>query len=664
MLKTIGIIDEPVQPGAQDKLDINAHADSLIDFISATGTPITIGIQGEWGSGKTSLLNTIYHHFESKSDFKQIWINSWESSLLSTPEESLLKIINEIIEELLSADSSKSKSESIKNSAATVFKGALRIGATATLGLKAGEVAEELLSSQENSIKSLRNKLKELVLEIRDRATNPINNVIIYVDDLDRIEPKNAVAVLELLKNIFNVPNCIFVLAIDYQVVVKGLEHKFGKQTAENEWEFRAFFDKIIQLPFMMPMGQYNIGKYVNALLGDIGFIEGEGLEEVAVENIINKTIGGNPRSIKRLVNSVSLIQIFINKGKLRSNKKYNEEEKLEIDEDDQKFLMFALVCLQIAFPAIYSLLNKKPNFASWNDMDAFLETKRSEEDKEGLFEREFNNAKQTDDFNEEWEQALFKICYVRPRLRSRVTDISKFFSFIKDDLLSDNQDLIGESIKQILIQTSVTSVESTDQVQTSFQSKVVNSKETEVLNLYRTKYINAIKNAGSKIYGSVNPGKSFAWYMNTKAKKESFSNPNFLPRWGINFFFEISIRLDGDGPEQHEDFIRYCEKSIPNLEKKLGNDYGTWSVFYKPGVLRKQLIFHVKEGLIIDLPDGEIKWEDQGSIIAKNVTSQEKSIKWAEHCVPVFEKIIIELCEKYISEGDEDLISIKNYGG
>ena len=80
------------------------------------------------------------------------------------------------------------------------------------------------------------------------------------MDDLDRIEPKNAVAVLELLKNIFSVPKCIFILAIDYQVVVKGLEHKFGKQTPENEWEFRAFFDKIIQLPFMMPMGQYNIG--------------------------------------------------------------------------------------------------------------------------------------------------------------------------------------------------------------------------------------------------------------------------------------------------------------------------------------------------------------------------------------------------------------------
>ena len=64
-MSKFGIIDEPVSPGAQDFLDISLHANSLIEFIENSNTPITIGIQGEWGSGKTSLLNSIYHHFNS-----------------------------------------------------------------------------------------------------------------------------------------------------------------------------------------------------------------------------------------------------------------------------------------------------------------------------------------------------------------------------------------------------------------------------------------------------------------------------------------------------------------------------------------------------------------------------------------------------------------------
>ena len=92
MEKIIGVIDEPVKPGDDDNLDIEIHSKSLIEFIQETETPITVGIQGVWGSGKTSLLYSIYHTFETEqpTTFKQIWINSWEYSLLSTPEEALL----------------------------------------------------------------------------------------------------------------------------------------------------------------------------------------------------------------------------------------------------------------------------------------------------------------------------------------------------------------------------------------------------------------------------------------------------------------------------------------------------------------------------------------------------------------------------------------------
>jgi hypothetical protein len=478
MTISIGIIDEPVAPGATDNLDINIHSKSLIDFITDTSTPITVGIQGEWGSGKTSLINSIHHAFESQDTVKQIWINSWEYSLLSTPEEALLKIVNRIIDELLESDTDVNRKAAIKEGAGKIFRGALRVGAQVALGSEAAKVASELLDSSGQSIAALRQQLTSLVQDIANRSSNPYKKIIVYVDDLDRIEPRNAVAILELLKNIFSVPNCVFILAIDYQVVVKGLEHKFGKQTPENEWEFRAFFDKIIQLPFMMPMGQYNIGKYVNSLLIGIGFVEGEGLDDKAIREIVLRTIGGNPRSIKRLANSVSLIQIFVkNKKEMSKEEDIVDGEEEGISSEDEKFLLFALLCLQIAYPTIYSLLIQEPDFPKWDDALAFKETNRSEErsgDNERLspdemkkiFDIEFEAAKKSDDFNEDWEQALYRICYGRPRMKPRVADISKFFSYIKDELLSDQQEIIGETVARLLTQTSVTSVTSTDQGQ------------------------------------------------------------------------------------------------------------------------------------------------------------------------------------------------------
>ena len=462
--QSIGIVDEP-NPGDQpDKLDIGRHATALSEFIQRADTPITIGIQGEWGSGKTSLLNSIWDKLDQGNEYKQIWINSWENSLLCTPEEALMKIISEILDNMLDSDIDINRKEKIKNAATGLMKGALRIGATAALGAKAGQVTEELLGTEENSIKELRHQLVDLSAEVRGRSTNPYQKIVVYVDDLDRIEPRDAVRILELLKNIFNVPGCVFVLAIDYQVVIKGLEGKFGKRTTENEWEFRAFFDKIIQLPFMMPIGQYNIGMYVNDLLKRIGFVDHE-IEGSVIENIILRSIGGNPRSVKRLINSLALITLF--EGVEDGSADEGESEEALTTGDTRKLLLFNLVCLQIAYPEIYDLLVRKNDFREWDDATAFEVTQRREEAEKEKFERNLQDAIDSGpDFDEDWEQCLYRICYSNLRYRNRVTEISRLLSFIKDDLLQEFEENLGDAISDVLEETTVTSVNTSDEPQ------------------------------------------------------------------------------------------------------------------------------------------------------------------------------------------------------
>jgi len=452
----VGIVDEAVKEGGEDALKISAYKDALVDFIKRTDTPMTIGVQGEWGSGKTSLLNQIWSQLDdfnkndsSIPDFRQIWINSWEHSLLCTPEESLLKIINEIILNLLEADTDKSRAEKISSGVTNIMKGALRVGGSVAFGVAGADAVDDMFSGESNSIKELRIQLAALVEEMKTLETNSFGKVVIYVDDLDRIEPRDAVKILELLKNIFSIKDCVFVLAIDYQVIVKGLKDKFGEQTPENEWEFRAFFDKIIQLPFTMPMGNYDIGHYVIDLLHKIEFYSGnEELDEDLIKQFVELSIGGNPRSIKRLINSLGLIKIF--------NDKNSEIDANDIlDDKDVALVMFAMVCLQIAHPEIYEMLSHNPNFLEWDEDFAYKLTQKKEE-LDDSWAKNFEQATALEDFDSAWEQCLFRVCYLNPRYRAKASHISQFLSILDEEF--DKKNIIS-LISTALGQTAVTSI-------------------------------------------------------------------------------------------------------------------------------------------------------------------------------------------------------------
>ena len=95
----LGITDEPIKSFEQDTLNLEHYVAALLEFIKTTDTPMTIGVQGQWGSGKTSMLNSIKKHLDSETEYRQIWINSWELSILCSPEETLIKVIEEIVDE-------------------------------------------------------------------------------------------------------------------------------------------------------------------------------------------------------------------------------------------------------------------------------------------------------------------------------------------------------------------------------------------------------------------------------------------------------------------------------------------------------------------------------------------------------------------------------------
>ena len=196
------ITDIPrIGKGNDDEFQIGSYEKGLSTFIENTSTPITIALQGEWGSGKTSLMNVLREKLCNESSlFHPVWINTWEYSLMSNPTETMMQILGKMV----SATSAYSKNNGdVAENVKKVFGTFLKFGAKAVIdktGFDSG-IVDELCQSRDSSVSELRNSLQISIDSVLKETRR--KGFIFFVDDLDRIDPSVAVEILELLKNIF-----------------------------------------------------------------------------------------------------------------------------------------------------------------------------------------------------------------------------------------------------------------------------------------------------------------------------------------------------------------------------------------------------------------------------------------------------------------------------
>ena len=450
------IIDVPREHTQADLFGIQAYQNALIKYIRLTDTPITIALQGEWGSGKTSLMNLLRYHLcdVDSAPYFPIWINTWQYSLMKSPQQAIMSILEGIINQIGELNPNEQKWEESKRKIGGLFKKMATVGtkvAAGAVGIDGGLV-DELFDGGQSASTSDITQLKAEIAKLIDDALSKDSSksgFTFYIDDLDRIDPPAAVEILELLKNIFDLKKCIFILAIDYDVVIKGLKPKFGELTAANEREFRSFFDKIIQLPFSMPVASYNVDSFLVDALDKIEFFTEKELADMSLaetlSTITRLSVGTNPRSLKRLTNTLALISII-----------YDEQygEKSNVTTLD-KLINFALVCVQIAYPYIYNQLTEEPDFKAWNERIASKLKLRP------LTELERESLDSTEEFDEDWEKVLFRMCQMETYLSNRAFSISGLLNKIAQIIGNDEQ--LGEIIESILEMSAVTNIKAFD---------------------------------------------------------------------------------------------------------------------------------------------------------------------------------------------------------
>ena len=386
-MEKLGLTDKPVSNLAEESLGVKDYMQALYEFIVTCETPMTISIQADWGAGKTSMMNLVKAKLEEEKT-ETIWFNTWQFSQFNMGNDLPISLLGQFAKKFDAEEKSTiKKSLNILKKSSKVLATTIADKALSGAGDVVGAMLDDPNMDSSETIIALKEELSKAVAQKINNSNS--DRVVIFIDDLDRLVPEKAVELLETMKLFLDIQGCVFVLAIDYNVVVKGLEKKFG--VSVDDTKGKSFFDKIIQLPFNLPVAQYDVSKYFKELLQGKFDYQEEDVETFV--KLANSSVGFNPRSMKRLFNSLQLLKM------VASTKKILDADSMATGYEKQRIL-FAILCLQTAYEPMYRFMLKHKSkidqefFDTFSDLETLKESEYYEEVKKELNIQEENDDK------------------------------------------------------------------------------------------------------------------------------------------------------------------------------------------------------------------------------------------------------------------------------
>lgn len=389
----------------EDLLGFKIHAELIKEVIIKDDIlPVTIGIFGDWGSGKSSVLSVLKDSFDDEKDGKTIclYFNSWT---FEGYDDAKAALIESILEEL---EKNKKFTAKVKEKAGELktkvkdligsikwmrllgmgFKNvalpaaAAYFSGGATLIPYLAQSLNKLTSDPQKLIEDLKGEkveefLKEIIEEQKDspvskekslmvrefrkdfseliQATD-IDRLIVIIDDLDRCSSDRLIENLEAIKLFLNVEKTAFIIGADPRIVRHAIRHRYGYKGGEYDNEedkniriVDDYLEKLIQIPYYLPkLSDSEVQTYLSLLLCK-RYLDEDGYKNVlagynellsknryatydyaaikkvfskvdddpilskelsslpALSSIISETLYGNPRQIKRFLNSFML---------------------------------------------------------------------------------------------------------------------------------------------------------------------------------------------------------------------------------------------------------------------------------------------------------------------------------------------------------------------
>ncbi len=295
-------------PSIDDRLGFAPTADAIAETIqNAARRPLTVGVFGGWGTGKTSLMQMVEARVRGYGT-KTVWFNAWKYSGKEV-------IWNALIQTVLLA--MKNDPYAVRESERDAFKRRI-LNVSLELAKYAAKVGTRFIPGGIVKESDVNDLWATLVSNVQDGSSFEFMNrfetefqrlvqeyvgdsyLVVFIDDLDRCLPENAVEVMEALKLYLDEANCVFVIGVEPSIIEAAIDQRYG---ANSNLSASKYLEKIVQIPVAVPRVRTQSGlELLTSAVGDSVLARRKD-----VARLIQTGLNRNPRRIKRLANALSL---------------------------------------------------------------------------------------------------------------------------------------------------------------------------------------------------------------------------------------------------------------------------------------------------------------------------------------------------------------------
>ena len=318
-------------------------AERLTNLVAVQEPPLTVSLHGEWGTGKTFMLQRWQKDLEKKG-YRAIYFNAWEDDFCDDP---LLAIIGQLSDHFQDGRLKKF-AQSVADAAVPLIAqnaGNLlkMFGLPVDLKMAGRSDRAPMSAYHEQRVTKdrVKSNLSKLASSVADETEHPL---VFIVDELDRCRPTFAIELLERIKHIFDVPHLVFVFGINRDELCKSLSSLYGD--IRTDVYLRRFFDFEFNLPEM------DSSSFAQHLINSLGLQPVfEALSKAANDSGPNSDYDNFQNVIPRLWNGLGLSLRDIDYGiRLLALLTRN----IPIEAYSQPFLLALLIAMKFKNPDYY----------------------------------------------------------------------------------------------------------------------------------------------------------------------------------------------------------------------------------------------------------------------------------------------------------------------